>query len=226
LEGRYNHLLVAPAWFKRSVLSLIDAEIKKAENGQTASMILKMNSLTDRETLDKLKEASCAGVSIRLIVRGICCLVPGIPGKTENITVTSIIGRFLEHARVFCFGSGLEAKVYISSADLMTRNTERRIEIACPILDPAIRTRIMEILGAQLDESTKAWVLGSDGNYTLQAPDSSAPNSQVIFMCDAIKIAGNQNRNAKATRQKQAGVTVLTGVKSRIKIQPSDNIPT
>jgi polyphosphate kinase len=116
LEGRYTRLLVAPCWLKPTITSLVDTEIEKAMKGRPSGIIMKMNSLTDRDILDKLSEASNAGVKIELIIRGICCLIPGIPGKTENITVTSIIGRFLEHSRVYCFGSGDDMTMYISSA--------------------------------------------------------------------------------------------------------------
>jgi polyphosphate kinase len=187
LEGRYKQLLIAPTYLKTTILSHIDAEIRKAHEGRPCGIIMKMNSLTDRETLDKLSEASCAGVKIRLIIRGICCIIPGIPGKTENITVTSVIGRFLEHSRVYCFGSGAGMKMLIASADLMTRNTERRIEIACPVLDKAIRTRILGILQTQLAENVKSWRLGQDGNYRVEDSGGGQLNCQEIFMKEAMK---------------------------------------
>ena len=186
LEGRYNQLLIAPAFLKSTILSLIDAEIKKAAEGRPSGVIMKMNSLTDRDTLDKLSEASCAGVKIQLLIRGICCIIPGIKGKTENITVTSVIGRFLEHSRVYCFGSGAGMKMYIASADLMTRNTERRIEIACPVNDKAIKTRILGILQTQLAEDAKTWRLGADGEYRMEDKDGLL-NCQEHFMAEAMK---------------------------------------
>ena len=134
LNGRYNRLLVAPTSLKNNILSLMDGEIAKGSDGY---ILLKFNSLTDIDMIEKLHEASCAGVTVEMIIRGICCLLPGVPGKTENITVTSIVGRFLEHSRIYVFGRGENEKMYISSADLMTRNTERRVEIACPIDSPA-----------------------------------------------------------------------------------------
>lgn len=141
LQGNYNNLFVAPYFFKNNIIALIDNETDKARRGEAASIIMKSNSLTDREIMEKLSEASNAGVEVKLIIRGICCLLPGIKGKTENIKVYSIVGRFLEHSRIYCFGVGKDAAIYISSADMMTRNTRRRVEIACPILDVDIRDR-------------------------------------------------------------------------------------
>ncbi len=138
LSGRYSRLFVAPTSLKNNILALMDEQIAKGKDGY---ILLKFNSLTDIDVIAKLREASCAGVTVEMIVRGICCLLPGVPGHTENITVTSIVGRFLEHSRIYVFGRGDEEKMYISSADLMTRNTERRVEIACPIDDPAVRAR-------------------------------------------------------------------------------------
>lgn len=194
LEGSYSQLLVAPTWLKSTLLSLIDGEIEKAKKDQPAAIIMKMNSLTDRDTLDKLSEASRAGVKIQLIIRGICCILPGIPGKTDNITVTSIVGRFLEHARVYCFGSGAAMKMYIASADLMTRNTERRIEVACPILDKKIKDTLLSILQIQLSENVKAWRLGPDGNYTMNSDAEVQINSQEFFMKEAVKAADKEEQ--------------------------------
>jgi polyphosphate kinase len=192
LEGRYNQLLIAPTWLKSTLLSLIDDEIDKAKKGLPCGIIMKMNSLTDRNTLDKLSEASCAGVKVSLIIRGICCIIPGIPGKTDNITVTSIIGRFLEHARVYCFGSGIGLKMFIASADLMTRNTERRIEVACPVLDKNIRNALLNILQIQLSDNVKAWKLGPDGNYTMETDNGDQLNCQEYFMKEALITAAHE----------------------------------
>lgn len=188
LYGHYSHLLVAPSEFKRFMLALMEGEIDKAHNGRPASLLFKLNSLTDRDILDKLYQASQAGVRVRLIVRGICCILPGIPGKTENITVTSIVGRFLEHARIYAFGVEGDMQIYISSADLMTRNTERRVEIACPILDKEIQKRILHILEIQLADNVKARRLLPDKSYEHVPQEGSPPvNSQEYFMKEAIE---------------------------------------
>jgi polyphosphate kinase len=205
MEGRYNQLLVAPTWLKSTIFSLIDQEIERVNNGLPSEIMFKMNSLTDRDTIDKLSEASCAGVKIRLIIRGICCIVPGIPGKTENITVRSILGRYLEHSRVYCFGSGDSTKIYISSADLMTRNVERRIEIACPVLDRNIKSRILEILKIELEDHASAWILHPDGNYVRSESDGENINCQDYLMKEAMrdnifKSAASQPNTAKALR--------------------------
>ena len=162
LSGRYSRLFVAPTSLKNNILALMDEQIAKGKDGY---ILLKFNSLTDIDVIAKLREASCAGVTVEMIVRGICCLLPGVPGHTENITVTSIVGRFLEHSRIYVFGRDDEEKMYISSADLMTRNTERRVEIACPIDDPAVRTRLHDILYAMQHDTVKARVLQPDGTY-------------------------------------------------------------
>ena len=139
LAGVYQHLIVSPTSLKQKVLALIDEEIAKGPAGR---ILMKMNSVTDVDFIRKIAEASRAGVKIDLIVRGICCILPGIPGETENLSVTSIVGRYLEHPRVFVFGKGEDSKVYIGSADMMTRNTEKRVEVACPIYDEQIKKRL------------------------------------------------------------------------------------
>lgn len=189
-DGQYGQLLVAPSSLKRSLIALINGEIDKAEDGRAAEIVFKLNSLSDRNIIDKLAQASCAGVHIELIVRGICCILPGVPGKTENIRVTSIVGRFLEHYRVYCFGSGSEARMYLSSADIMTRNTERRIEIAFPVLDGDIKARIRDMLETQLADNTKAWALGASGMYSKKIPNGNRRiNSHEYFMDEAMKKA-------------------------------------
>ncbi|MGI6349927.1 MAG: polyphosphate kinase 1 [Eubacteriaceae bacterium] len=171
LNGNYEHLLVSPVSMKASLIRFMDEEIRKGEGGR---IIIKANSLTERDIIDKLAQASQAGVNIDLILRGICCIRPGIIGKTDQITVTSIVGRFLEHARVYCFGTGEDAKLYISSADMMTRNIIRRVEVACPVLDPAIKEWLLSFLDLQLKDTAKARMLLPDGNYvkkeTFNAP--------------------------------------------------------
>ena len=162
LEGRYDALLVAPRSFKDEILRLIG---EQAARGTEGYILLKFNSLTDVDVIRALSNASCAGVTIELIIRGICCLRPGIRYRTEHISVVSVVGRFLEHSRIFCFGRGAEEKMYIGSADLMTRNTERRVEIACPVWDEAVRKRLHEILDAMRADTIKARELRKDGSY-------------------------------------------------------------
>ena len=189
-DGQYGQLLVAPSSLKRSLIALINGEIDKAEDGRAAEIVFKLNSLSDRDIIDKLAQASCAGVHIELIVRGICCILPGVPGKTENIRVTSIVGRFLEHYRVYCFGGGGDARMYLSSADIMTRNTERRIEIAFPVLDGDIKARIRDMLETQLADSTKAWALDASGMYSKKIPSGNRHiNSHEYFMEEAVRKA-------------------------------------
>lgn len=165
LYGEYKNLLVAPVSLKNTLLDLIKEEIEKAKAGEETSIFLKMNSLTDRQLIDALKEASQAGVKIKMIIRGICCILPGIEGKTDNIEVISVVGRFLEHSRIFCFGTGENMKMYIASADWMTRNTENRVEIAAPIYDQKIKNSIYDILRIMWKDNLKARILCSDGTY-------------------------------------------------------------
>lgn len=165
VEHEYNRLLVAPETLKKGFVELIDREIERAENGESAHMTMKMNSLTDRELIEKLISASKAGVKIDLVVRGICCLIPGVEGITENITVKSIVGRFLEHSRIYAFGDGDDAEIYISSADLMTRNIEKRVEIATPVLDKKIRKKIRGLLDLLLADNVKGRYLTNRGRY-------------------------------------------------------------
>ena len=189
LSGHYSRLFVAPTSLKNNILALMDEQIAKGKDGY---ILLKFNSLTDIDVIAKLREASCAGVTVEMIVRGICCLLPGVPGHTENITVTSIVGRFLEHSRIYVFGRGDEEKMYISSADLMTRNTERRVEIACPIDDPAVRTRLHDILYAMQHDTVKARVLQPDGTYCKKPAVQDPICAQDLLMQQAIENAHKQ----------------------------------
>ena len=189
LSGRYSRLFVAPTSLKNNILALMDEQIAKGKDGY---ILLKFNSLTDIDVIAKLREASCAGVTVEMIVRGICCLLPGVPNHTENITVTSIVGRFLEHSRIYVFGRGDEEKMYISSADLMTRNTERRVEIACPIDDPAVRTRLHDILYAMQHDTVKARVLQPDGTYCKKPAVQDPICAQDLLMQQAIENARKQ----------------------------------
>ncbi|WP_196592615.1 polyphosphate kinase 1 [Pectinatus sottacetonis] len=182
LHGNYNCLLSAPNSLKSKLIKLINEEKKKALSGQLSHILLKMNSLTDRELIDALSEASQAGVKIKMIIRGICCLKPGIREKTENIKVMSIVGRFLEHSRVFCFGNGKDTKIYISSADWMTRNTEHRVELACPIYDENLKEDIYQGLLIMWRDTIKGRLINSEGNYENFSTKLPLLNSQEYFL--------------------------------------------
>ena len=187
LEGAYKYLLVAPSSYKNNVLQLIQDERQKALEGKEGRIIIKCNSMTDKEIIEALVDASVAGVKISIIARGICCLIPGVPELTENIQIISIVGRFLEHSRVYCFGTGSDMKLYISSADLMTRSTNRRVEIACPILDPIIAGKIYHMIETALADNTQAWEQYSDGSYVSRynSAAENVINSQEIFIKEA-----------------------------------------
>ena len=171
-DGEYERLLVAPNAMKNRIMEMIDGEIAKGEAGRIR---VKVNSVTDRELIDKLSQASRAGVRTDLIVRGICCLVPGVTGVTENITVTSVVGRFLEHSRIYAFGEGEDMKLYLSSADFMTRNQDRRVEVGCPVTSREIRDFLTRYLELLLSDNTKAWRQHSDGSYTRLTPGDAPP---------------------------------------------------
>lgn len=196
LDGVYDHLIVSPTSLKQKVLSLMDEEIRKGEHGR---IVMKMNSLTDMDFIRKVSAASQAGVKIDLIVRGICCILPGIQGRTENLSVTSIVGRYLEHPRVFVFGTGDDAKVYIGSADMMTRNTEKRVEVACPIFDPKIRKKLMHDLNVMLADNVKARKMLSDGTYRKKVQGERTVNAQETFMKEAL----NARRPAAVVHKKE-----------------------
>ena len=177
-----DHLLVAPKCLQNKVLAMIDEEIEHAKVGEQAYIGLKMNSLTDKRIMNKLVEASCAGVHIDMVIRGICCLIPGVKGQTENIHIISIVGRFLEHSRIYIFGTQERAKIYISSADFMTRNTLRRVEVAAPIEDPDIRMQIQEMFVTMLSDNRKARTMNNKGNYKIEPSDNAPLNSQEVFL--------------------------------------------
>ena len=177
-----DYLLVAPKCLQNKVLAMIDEEIEHAKAGEQAYIGLKMNSLTDKRIMNKLVEASCAGVHIDMVVRGICCLIPGVKGQTENIHIISIVGRFLEHSRIYIFGTQERAKIYISSADFMTRNTLRRVEVAAPIEDPDIRMQIQEMFVTMLSDNRKARTMNNKGNYKIEPSDNAPLNSQEVFL--------------------------------------------
>ena len=184
LNDEYQQLLVAPFGLKKNLIEKINIEIDNALNNRPANIILKMNSLTDRELIDMLSKASNAGVNIKLIVRCICCLIPGIPGKTENIEVISIVGRFLEHTRIYCFGTGEDTSIYLSSADLMTRNTEKRVEIAFPIKNPILQLKINHMLDIMFNDNVKARKINDKGEYEKVIRSINLIDSQNYFMHD------------------------------------------
>ncbi len=198
LRGDYRFLGVAPVGLKPLIMRGLDREIQRALVGEPARVFFKLNSLTDREVIDKIAEASCAGVRVDMIIRGISCLKPGVPGKTENVHVRSIVGRFLEHARVYAFGVDSDM-IYLSSADMMTRNTEHRVEIAFPVLDPTCRALVHKYMSMQLRDNVKARSLTSDGTWVPveRAEDEKPFNSQEALLERAY-------RNAEAAAQQRA----------------------
>ena len=189
---RSDKLLVAPKCLQNRVLDMIDGEISRAQNGEDAYIGLKLNSLTDKKIIDKLIEASCAGVKVDMIIRGIACLIPGVEGSTENIRIISIVGRFLEHSRIYIFGRGERAKYYIASADFMTRNTVRRVEVAAPVLQEDLKQRLQSIFDTMLGDNQKAREACSDGEYRHVSPEPGAEplNSQEYFYQEAYEKAG------------------------------------
>ncbi len=187
LAGEYHTLLVAPHSLKPRLIELIDQQIQRAKEGRPAYILLKLNSITDRDLIDKLSQASQAGVPVDLIVRGICCLLPKVPFYTEHIRVISVVGRFLEHSRVYCFLLDQGYQMYISSADWMTRNTSRRVEVACPVNDPSLQSRILHNLQTMLSDTKKARELLPNGTYTPIAPSQGkAISCQEVFMQQAL----------------------------------------
>lgn len=186
----YSRLLIAPRTLKSGLIKYIERETEKAKNGKPASIIAKMNSLTDKTIIDKLIAAGKAGVRVKLIVRGICCLVPHVKSKTDNISVISIVGRLLEHSRIYCFGEDDDRVMFISSADLMTRNTDKRVEIATPVLDKSIEKRLLGMLDVMLADNVKARELCSDGKYRRPARTGEEINSQEMFLKGKFSLGG------------------------------------
>ena len=184
-----NHLLVAPKCLQSKILAMMDEEIEKAKQGEESYIGIKINSLTDKTIIDKLVEASQAGVKIEMIVRGICCLIPGVKGYTENIKVVSIVGRFLEHSRIYRFGTKDQEKVYIGSADFMTRNTIRRVEVAVPILDKQIRERLDHMFEMMMNDDEKGKKLTNKGIYKSRQLSEVKLNSQELFYAMAYSQA-------------------------------------
>jgi polyphosphate kinase len=168
----YRKLLVAPANMRDRFLELIRRETQLAQDGKPGRIIAKMNSLVDDQAIDALYEASQAGVEIDLIIRGICCLRPGVPGVSDRIRVLSIVGRFLEHSRIFYFANGGEPEYYIGSADWMHRNFDRRVEAVTPVDDVTLHPRLHSVLDTCLRDNRQAWDLAADGMYTQRIPGS------------------------------------------------------
>ena len=179
VDYEYRKLLIAPHTLKSGLIKEIEKEIAKGPEGVIKA---KFNSLTDKAFIDKFIEASQKGVKISLVVRGICCMLPKVPGLTDNISVISIVGRFLEHSRIYAFGKGDDQRVYISSADLMTRNVNRRIEIATPVLDEEVKEKVLTLLDLILSDNIKGRSLGSDGSYSKIKGGEKKINSQEICL--------------------------------------------
>lgn len=186
-----SHLLVAPLSLQNKIIDYIDGEIASARSGGEGYIGLKLNSLTDKVLIDKLIEASCAGVKIEMVIRGISCLVAGVSGLTENITVRSIVGRYLEHSRIYIFGKGDRQRIYISSADFMTRNTIRRVEVAAPVKSPELRKRVLHIFDIMMRDNVKARIQLPDGTYKRISPaeGENALMAQQYFIDEAAAAA-------------------------------------
>lgn len=187
-----EHLLVAPKCLQPRIIAMIEEEIRHKKNGGDAYIGLKLNSLTDKKIIDKLIEASRAGVRIDMVIRGICCLIPGVKGETENIRVVSIVGRFLEHSRIYIFGCGENRKYYISSADFMTRNTVKRVEVAAPVYSQALKSRLQGMFDLMLSDNKKARVENVDGKYTLVKCEGEPVNSQEALYQEAYDRAAER----------------------------------
>ncbi|MDE5649387.1 MAG: polyphosphate kinase 1, partial [Oscillospiraceae bacterium] len=196
-----EHLLIAPLALRDPILKMIDEEIEYARNGETAYVGIKINSLCDKTIIDKLIEASQAGVKIDMVIRGICSLVSGIEGFTENITVISIVGRYLEHSRIYIFGTEERRKIYISSADYMTRNTIRRVEVAAPVYNEKIKKRLWNMFEILLSDNVKARIQLPDGTYIYKTNDKPPIDAQRFFSEEAYKKA---ERKAAAKEKAKA----------------------
>ena len=190
-----EHLLVAPKCLQSKVIEKIEEQIQKQKNGETAYIGLKMNSLTDKRIIDKLIDASKAGVKIDMIVRGICCLIPGVEGETENIHVISVVGRFLEHSRIYIFGNGEEAQYYIGSADFMTRNTVKRVEVAAPVYSERLKKRLQDLFDLMLSDNKKARKEDAKGIYSVVECKGQPINSQELLYQEAYAKAAVNSSN-------------------------------
>lgn len=219
-----SRLLVAPLCLQNKIIEMIDNEITAAKRGEEAFIGLKLNSLTDKTLMDKLVEASQSGVKVRMVIRGICCLVAGIEGLTENIEITSIVGRYLEHSRIYIFGTPERRKIYISSADFMTRNTLRRVEVAVPIYDNHVRNRIMHIFDVLIRDNVKARKMAPDGTYSHVKTEGEPVDSQSTFIREAYENAANPASPIKGTkhgekRAHKVKPTLVQRIKNSLKPQ-------
>ncbi len=210
-----NKLLVSPHALRPQILAMMDEQIELSRSGGSGYIAAKVNSLSDRVIISKLVEASQAGVKVELVVRGLCCLIAGVPGYTENITVRSIVGRFLEHSRIFIFGSEKkEQKIYIGSADYMPRNTIRRVEVAAPVEDESLKKRIREIFGAVMRDNVKARIMHSDGTYShieLRREEDVPFNSQEFFYEEAYRrLEDKKNRQETLRRNRENAASKKT----------------
>jgi polyphosphate kinase len=175
--GQYRQVLIAPNHLRDAILGEIDATSEAHKSERAGVIRMKMNSLVDRRCIAALYRASQAGVRVELNVRGICCLRPGVPGVSENIRVTSVVGRFLEHSRIYAFEREDDCRVYIGSADLMPRNLDTRVELLAPVRDAGLRGELLDALGRAMADDTNAWQLGEDGSWTRRIPDEETPHN-------------------------------------------------
>ncbi|MGL5541103.1 MAG: polyphosphate kinase 1 [Erysipelotrichaceae bacterium] len=206
LDGQYQRLICSPYLMKERFMALIDQEIEWAKRGEAAYVYIKANALSEVQFMEKLREASIAGVRVELMIRGICCLLPGIVHVSEHIEVRSIVGRFLEHSRVYRFGSGTRERLFIASADPMTRNLEKRVEIACEIQDPVLKQKLNGIVALQWQDNAKARKINSQGNYERIISSKPLLDAQAILLASAQEGAGHAATNALSLRQRLAAV--------------------